>query len=83
MTGRPAAACISTPNSWAFKPMHMPMTTELVGVQLRPVKAFQGWRYLAAADAPPDRPRGLAEAQEGLEAMPASMRRELAELGLL
>ena len=55
----------------------------LVGVQLRPVKAFQGWRYLAAADAPPDRPQGLAEAQEGFEAMPAAMRRELAELGLL
>ena len=55
----------------------------LVGVQLRPVKAFQGWRYLTASDAPPDRPQGLAEAQEGFEAMPAAMRRELAELGLL
>ncbi|GIX10158.1 DUF1489 family protein [Elioraea sp.] len=55
----------------------------LVPVQLRPAKPFQGWRYLAAADAPPDRPRGMAEAQEGFAAMPAAMRRELAELGLL
>lgn len=55
----------------------------LVSVQLRPVKPFQGWRYLAAADAPPDRPAGFAEPQAGFEAMPAAMRRELAELGLL
>jgi hypothetical protein len=55
----------------------------LVPVQLRPAKPFQGWRYLPAADAPPDRPQGMAEPQEGFEAMPAAMRRELAELGLL
>ena len=55
----------------------------LVPVELRPAKPFQGWRYLPAADAPTDRPSGLAEPQEGFAAMPDSMRRELAELGLL
>lgn len=51
-------------------------------VQVRPVprRAFQGWRYLTAEDAPAD----LAAGQRGdVEKMPAKLRRELAELGLL
>ena len=51
-------------------------------VQVRPVprRAFQGWRYLAADDAPAD----LAAGHRGdVEQMPAKLRRELAELGLL
>jgi hypothetical protein len=51
-------------------------------VQVRPVprRAFQGWRYLAAEDAPAE----LAGGQRGdIEQMPAKLRRELAELGLL
>jgi hypothetical protein len=52
---------------------------ELVRVAARPVKAFQGWRYLEAADAPPD----LA-AQTGADAqMPDALRHALASLGLL
>ena len=39
----------------------------------------QGWRYLDPADAPPDRPKGLAEDEE----MPEEMAAELRELGLL
>jgi len=43
-------------------------------------RPFQGWRYLTAADAPPD----LPQAERGaIEAMPAEMRAELAALALL
>lgn len=53
----------------------------LVPVAGRPVKAFQGWRYLAAADAPPD--IAAMQAAQGAEALPAEMLRELRALGLL
>ena len=50
----------------------------LVLVRPTPRRAFQGWRYLPAADAPPDyKPQG----QGG--ALTEPMRRELAALGLL
>lgn len=49
---------------------------ELVLVSPRPRRAFQGWRYLSAKEAPPD--IGKAE-----RALPDKLRRELAELGLL
>ncbi len=55
-----------------------PVLVPLLG---RPTKAFQGWRYLAPADAPPDRPQG-AEAH-GEADLPPALRRELQELGLL
>ncbi len=48
----------------------------IIPVQMRPQRAFQGWRYLAATDAPRDR------TDEGDE-LPESLRRELSELGLL
>ena len=48
-------------------------------VQPRPFRAFQGWRYLAAKDAPKD----LDRAAPGARNMPEQMRRELRELGLL
>jgi hypothetical protein len=53
---------------------------KLVPVRPTPRRAFQGWRYLAAADAPADlvRRKGDEVAQ-----MPQKMRRDLAELGLL
>ena len=53
----------------------------LVPLAGRPTKPFQGWRYLAAPDAPPD----LARAGEakGADALPAALRRELETLGLL
>ncbi|MDH7640324.1 DUF1489 domain-containing protein [Sphingomonas oryzagri] len=57
----------------------------LLSVDLRPVRAHpkrahQGWRYLPAADAPPD--LGGAEA-EGLSALPGAMAAELAALALI
>jgi len=54
----------------------------LTPVEPRPVKPFQGWRYLDPAAAPPDLARAAA-VDRGTLAMPARMRRELAALGLL
>jgi hypothetical protein len=51
---------------------------ELVAVAPRPRRAFQGWRYLEDADAPPD----LA-LRKGALSLPEALRRELAVLGLL
>lgn len=51
----------------------------LVVTRPQPRRAFQGWRYLEAADAPPD----LDLSNPGVEDMPARMRAELVELGLL
>ncbi len=52
---------------------------KVIGVVPRPMRAFQGWRYLAAEDAPLD----LSAAGTGVAAMPEQLRRELRELGLL
>jgi hypothetical protein len=53
----------------------------LVPVAARPMKPFQGWRYLEAEAAPPDVAEGAAA--EGIEALPARLRQELRSLGLL
>ena len=42
-------------------------------------RPFQGWRYLAPADAPPDLPKG----RDSEEALPAELNRALAEIGVL
>lgn len=55
------------------------LSPELIPVQPRPRRAHQGWRYLAAADAPADLDGG---ANMG-EAMPGHMVSELAKLGLV
>jgi hypothetical protein len=55
------------------------MDGKLHPVRPRPFRAFQGWRYLAAKDAPDD----LDRAAPGARHMPEQMRRELRELGLL
>lgn len=55
---------------------------ELVPVRPAPRRAFQGWRYLTAEDAPQDLGRGSNAAGE-LARMPEALRRELAELGLI
>lgn len=49
----------------------------VVRVRPRPFRAFQGWRYLAPEDSPPD-----LTSQDAAE-MPEALRSELAALGLL
>lgn len=53
---------------------------KIVPVRPVPRRAFQGWRYLTADDAPPDLKRGSSDT---LASMPAAMRKELANLGLI
>lgn len=55
------------------------LAAKIVLVVPRPYRAFQGWRYLHAADAP----RDLEEAAPGAADMPEKLRRELRELGLM
>ena len=55
------------------------LAPKVVLVEPRPYRAFQGWRYLEAKDAP----RDLEKAAPGAAAMPEKMRRELRELGLM
>lgn len=52
---------------------------EITRTELRPQKAFQGWRYLR----PEDAPRDLAAAAEAADDMPPEMVAELRQLGLL
>jgi hypothetical protein len=51
---------------------------KIITVRPTPRRAFQGWRYLTAEDAPIDMPRGSSEGD-----MDEKMRRELAALGLI
>jgi hypothetical protein len=55
------------------------LDSKVVLVEPRPYRAFQGWRYLAAKDAP----RDLDKAAPGAAAMPETLRRELRDLGLM
>ncbi len=54
------------------------MEPKLIRTETQPKRAFQGWRYLKASDAPRD-----LDALGGGEDLPEAFRRELAELGLL
>src|SRR5699024_9415416 len=56
------------------------LSPELVPVSPRPRAAFQGWRYLAAGDAPPDARAGFAEAGDPF--LPADLARALDGLGV-
>jgi hypothetical protein len=52
---------------------------KLIPVVPRPMRPFQGWRYLSPDDAPVD----LGKRGDGMAEMPEPMRRELRDLGLL
>jgi hypothetical protein len=52
---------------------------KVIAVLPRPMRPFQGWRYFAESDVPPD----LKSAGAGIADMPEPLRRELRELGLL
>lgn len=51
----------------------------LVRVEGRPMKPFQGWRYLDPADAPAD----IASGSETFEGLPIALRNELRALCLI
>jgi len=52
---------------------------DLVRVQLRAFKPFQGWRYLRAENAPPD----IESTAKDIDGVPPELAAELQELGLL
>jgi hypothetical protein len=58
---------------------HLVLEPVVIAVEPRPCRPFQGWRYLEGKDAP----RDLGRRSGDLAIMPETMRRELAELGLL
>jgi hypothetical protein len=51
----------------------------VVLTQSQPKRPFQGWRYYK----PEDAPRDLGDGENGIEHLPADMRNELADLGLI
>ena len=57
---------------------HLVLEPMVRRVEPRPSRPFQGWRYLADKDAPPD-----LDAKGETAAMPEALRRELRSLGLL
>ena len=56
------------------------MQPKVISVSPRPMRPFQGWRYLTDDSVPPDLGKSAAGS---IAAMPEPMRRELRELGLL
>ncbi|MGI3902577.1 MAG: DUF1489 family protein [Janthinobacterium lividum] len=58
---------------------HLVLEPEVVAVETRPCRPFQGWRYLEADAAPRDAGHGHPD----LVAMPEALRRELRDLGLI
>lgn len=57
---------------------HLVLDPRVQKVVPRPNRPFQGWRYLAAGDVPPDLKKGGEDV-----VLPEQMRRELRSLGLL
>jgi hypothetical protein len=55
------------------------LDAELVATRAHPRRAFQGWRYLQAADAPKDA-KNFADSADD---MPRAMREDLRELRLI
>src|SRR3984893_19004824 len=56
------------------------MQPKVIAVSPRPMRPFQGWRYLSEDAAPPDLGTSTAKS---VAAMPEPMRHELRDLGLL
>lgn len=56
------------------------LANTIIPVRPMPRRAFQGWRYLAGDDVPPDLKH---DDRDTLAEAPPAMRRQLAELGLL
>lgn len=54
------------------------LAPEVIRTQAMPRRPFQGWRYLSAADAPPDLPQN----RDREEALPRELMSMLSEIGL-
>lgn len=60
------------------------VSDDVIPTQPRPMRPFQGWRYFKPEDAPPDLdPTASGAIDDGISALPASLRNQLSELGLL
>jgi hypothetical protein len=75
---QPIAGLVPVKDAEGIERCRIEFEPKIVLVRPTPRRAFQGWRYLEAKDAPPDLPRGGSG-----KGLPEKMRRELAELGLL
>lgn len=58
------------------------VSDDVIPVQPRPMRPFQGWRYLKPEDAPADLQGGTAD-DDGTGSLPVSLHKRLTELGLL
>ncbi len=58
---------------------HLVLGPEVIETAVQPKRPFQGWRYYTQEDIP----RDLHSLGDGVAEMPADLRRELSELGLL
>jgi hypothetical protein len=66
-------------DSAGVKRCALQLDDEVIAVRPQPHRAFQGWRYLDPADAPPD----IDASAAGLAEMPEALRRQLSDLGLI
>ena len=62
-----------------IKRCRLVLEPKTIATDWQPRRAFQGWRYLKAEDAP----RDLSTSRAALRELPPALRRDLADLGLL
>jgi hypothetical protein len=72
---RQAILAVDTVGAGVTARCEVTLDRELVRVAPTPRRAFQGWRYLPLADAPPDLPT------DGADAIPPELARALREAG--
>lgn len=58
------------------------VSDDIIPVQPRPMRPFQGWRYLKAEDAPLDL-KETTHGDNGISALPSTLHKRLVDLGLL
>jgi hypothetical protein len=75
---QPIADLVAVTGADGIERCRIDFKPKIIPVHPVPRRAFQGWRYLEEADAPPDLPKGAKAT-----GIPEKMRRELSELGLL
>ncbi|MCX5616257.1 DUF1489 domain-containing protein [Bombella sp. TMW 2.2559] len=60
------------------------VSDDVIPTQPRPMRPFQGWRYFKPEDTPPDLDQPATGVPDnGISSLPASLRNQLSELGLL